>query len=157
MPGPAITCKSDILHELSREEFWLHAFDKEAPFYESYIKYFKKGIIEKIPGLLDIHREAIYYLQDAALGIMVTRLIDLVVEYPDSSFLESLSFFLSRDDQKDRLINAFSDFESKLLKELMNEIDSLSISLINVGDSDIAKEFRKFRSLITSIISESPS
>ena len=123
--------------------FWESAFDKGAPFYDSYLKYFRKGVTENIPSLLDIHREAIYYLNDAALVPIIPKLIRIAAQFPDSSFVESLAFFLNQNEQKNKLIKANkSHWQNN--KQIKNDINSLCTSLRETGDEEMAKQFKVF-------------
>lgn len=151
MSSSVINPKDSILSMLLEEGFWLDAFDQGAPFYDSYTTYFKKGIIDEIPNVLDIHWEAIYYLNDFALTPIIIRLIQIATKHPKSSFIESLSFFLSKENQQNRLITAFSSIGNKTIDSLIKNIELLSSYLTDMDDIDIATELLVFQSLLKKV------
>ncbi len=137
--------------KLSKECFWRNAFDKGAPFYKSYIKYFKEGVVSGIPEIIDIHREAIYYIKDHALGPIIIRLIQIAAKYPESSFIETLAFFLSSDQQQEKLIAAVSGLERQSIKELTEGIISLTSYLASTNDNDLVGQLLKFQKIISTV------
>jgi hypothetical protein len=145
-----INTQNDLLNTLSKEAFWFHAFDLNAPFYDNYVKYFRKGIINEIPQILDIHWEAIYYLKRQALAPIIIRLIQIASKYPDSNFIESLSFFFSREEEKTRLLDAFSAVKLNLIKSLMIDIESIASHFL-IEDEEIVKGLFIFKSLLSEL------
>jgi hypothetical protein len=148
MPGNEITNKEFGFDIFSSEEYWLGAFDDGAPFYNSYVKYFRKGVIEEIPEILDIHREAIFYAKNHAIGPIIFRLIHLASKFPESNFIETLAFFLSKEDQRNRLTMAISSVSQDELIILLSELESLSSDLARQGDYDLADQCREFQSFL---------
>jgi hypothetical protein len=127
--------------------FWMDAFDTGAPFYDNYVKSFRRGVEERIPGLLDLHREALYYIKDSALASIIPKIISVAAEYPDSGFVESLTFFLSRREQKERLVNAAkSGWISS--KSFADDIAALRKSLKAGGDDDLAEQIEVFQNIL---------
>ena len=83
---------------------WEDVFDRYAPFYDSYVKFYSQALINGWPDVLDVHREAIYYItSNKSLAKIIARLIQIATFYPESSFIESLSFFLSNEENSQRI------------------------------------------------------
>lgn len=95
-----------ISNVLSRENFWQTAFEPDAPFVEAYRSTFRRGLAEENIPWLDLHREAIYYLNDGALWPVISRLVEIALQHPEGSFVESLSNFLDAPVQRSRLRQA---------------------------------------------------
>jgi len=134
-----------------KDNFWRNAFDQHAPFYESYVKYFKNGIVSGTPEIIDIHREAIYYTKDHALGSIIIRLMQISARYPESSFIETLAFFLSRGHQQERLFTVFSSISRQSIEKLIADINSVCSYLASTGDDDIVDELFRFRNVLYQI------
>jgi hypothetical protein len=95
-----------ISNVLNRENFWQTAFEPDAPFVEAYRSTFRRGLMEENIPWLDLHREAIYYLNDGALWPVISRLVGIALQHPEGSFVESLSSFLDASVQRSRLRQA---------------------------------------------------
>ena len=126
---------------LSAENFWQTAFNSDAPFVEEYRSTFRRGLVEEIIPWLDLHREAIYYLNDGALWPVVARLIEIALKHPEGSFVESLSFFLEAPAQASRLHQAVASSTLNERAEVRQHLVQLKQRLLLRQEEDLSPGF----------------
>lgn len=134
---------------LSRSEFWDAAFGRDVPFVESYRTTFRKGIVDANTSLIDLHREAIYYLTDESLWPIIFRLLKIALDHPEASFVESLSHFLSLPEQRVRLLQQQSSISPDDRKSLHGLLSAISTRLVGLRDEHLRAGFDSFASVLT--------
>ena len=130
---------------------WDEVFDKDAPFYDSYVKHYSQALTYGWPDPLDVHREAIYYIiNNEILAKVIARLIRIAVFYPECNFIESLSFFLSDEDNRKKIKEIPVILNSSEIERLSMDIDILSSYYMDTSDEDIAEALMNFQSFLIS-------
>jgi hypothetical protein len=98
--------------------------------------------------VLDVHREAIYYLKPEWQASVIFALILVGSENSDASFIESLAFYLEKEKSK-------KDFLQKIMTDKNIDLDFFKSCLIKLeddlrksGDGDMAEVFFDLRILL---------
>lgn len=131
--------------ELLRDpEFWEAAFDADVPFRTAYVAGWRNGVLCDDVQLIDLHREAIYYLNDSAVWPVILQLLKTASLHPEASFVESLEHFLGDPSQQARfcrLVKASPPEERNLALEVMHELEE---SLVHAHDEHLVNGFKTF-------------
>jgi hypothetical protein len=130
-----------ISNVLSTENFWQTAFEPDAPFVEEYRSTFRRGLMEENIAWLDLHREAIYYLNDGALWPVISRLIEIALQHPEGNFIESLSFFLEAPVPRSRLQHAIVSSTVNERAKVRQHLVQLKERLLSRQEEDLSPGF----------------
>jgi hypothetical protein len=137
-----------ISNVLSTEKFWQTAFEPDAPFVEAYRSTFRRGLVEENILWLDLHREAIYYLNDGALWPVISRLIEIALQHPEGSFVESLSNFLEAPVQRSRLHQAIASSTLNERAKVRQHLAQLKQRLLLRQEEHLSPGFDCFLSIL---------
>ena len=152
MSGPTLNATTQELlssfPSLLDDEFWVNAFDERAPFYSSYVNYFRRALVEGIPSGLDVHREAVYSVKEEALGPIICSLVLYASVFPGASFVETLAFFVSSEENDNKLVSSMREISQDMRNRMRDSLDSLCAALMDLGDADLSEQMSSFSRLL---------
>lgn len=129
---------------LRRPEFWEAAFDADVPFRTAYTEGWRYGILCSDVPLIDLHREAIYYLNDGAVWPVVSQLLEIASLHPEASFVESLEHFLGDPTQQARFEKLIKSSTPEERSVALKAIETLRDKLIRAHDEHLVHGFKTF-------------
>jgi len=134
----------DVQTKLIDSDYWDRAFDENAPFIDSYKSILKSGMLEGRPEPLDMHEDAKYYVKKDYLPPFMWRQIQIAACYPERDFVETLSFFLTKDPCVTELVKEALKLHHHDISLIKLDLNSLISSLSKSGDDDLATNFKLF-------------
>lgn len=149
MSGPSITARqllSQIIVGASAES----VFDQSAPFFSAYKLGYLDALMKEDTRVLDVHREAIFYLRPAWESSMILALILVASRNSNANFVESLAFYFSLDGKSDKFISDVTRGMPEILSLLVSSLSELEANLRQSTDDDMADVFSSVRGLVKS-------
>jgi hypothetical protein len=128
---------TDDRSQLRSDEFWGAAFDESAPFVESYRSAFREGIQRRNVASLDLHREAIYYLNGNAVWPIVAELLAIVAAHPGADVVESLDNFLLLPEKQRIIFEGLRHANYETLSEIASALSEVKRALAEHGDNHL--------------------
>lgn len=134
----------DVQTKLLDNDYWDCAFDENAPFIDSYKCILRTGMLEGRPEPLDMHEDAKYYVKKDFLSPFIWRQIQVAACYPESDFVETLSYFLTKNPYVTKLVKEALKLHYHDISIIKSDLNSLIFSLSESGDDDLAVNFKSF-------------
>lgn len=131
--------------DLSEVE-WKSSFDDSAPFYDVYVSQFGCALEKGDVAVLDLHREAIYYLVNDVLVVkVVARLLNISTSFPGCSFIESVLFYVNSKIGRSMFLDGVERVSEKEIRGMLVDIDYLVDFYLESGDSGLVDDLVEFK------------
>jgi hypothetical protein len=147
MSSPPIAAR-DLLFEMIKKADADSVFDQLAPFFAVYKAGYLDALIREDTKILDVHREAIFYLKPAWESNIILALIVVASKNPEASFVESLAFYFSLDGKLRKFAQDIFRCQTETCDLLISCLGKLESHLARSMDGDMATTFSQVKDVI---------